>query len=70
MEPPLAKRLAGKTLASHPSTTSLQEVVKEAYLLYVTQTKPTADETDEADLRKQESYDAMKQKGLVDEMEW
>ena len=70
VEPPLTKRLAGKVLASHPSTTSLQEVVKEAYLLYVTQTEPTADETDEADLRKQECYDAMKQNELVDEMEW
>lgn len=70
VEPPQAKRLAGKVLASHPSTTSLQEVVKEAYMLYVTKTEPTDDETDEADLRKQESYDVMKQNGLVDEMEW
>lgn len=70
VEPPMAKRLVGKALATHPSKTSLQEVIKEAYLLYVTKSEKHAADTDEADIRGHGGYDTMKQNGLVDEMEW
>ena len=50
----------------------MADVVKEAYYLYVMEGKESevGEATDNDDLRKQGGYDAMKQKGLVDETEW
>ena len=71
VEPPVAKRLAGKVIASHKNPVSVGEAFKEAYRLYISEApdKPET-EASEDDLRKSDSYEDMKKKGLVDETEW
>lgn len=69
--PSVAKRLAGKVIASHKNPVSVSEDFKEAYRLYISEV-PDMSETREAreDLRKSDGYEDIKRKGLVDEMEW
>lgn len=70
VEPATAKRLAGKVAASHNSMRDVAAVVKEAYYLYVMDGKEKTDDKDEMDLRKQRGYEELKEKGMVDGMEW
>ena len=70
VEPVTAKRLAGKVAASHNSVPDVAAVVKEAYYLYVMDGKEEADDRDELDLREQSGYEGLKEKGMVDGMEW
>lgn len=71
VEPPMAKRLAGKVIASHKNPVSVGEAFKEAYRLYILEAPDDAKkETPEDDLRKSGCYEDMKKKGLVDETEW
>lgn len=71
VEPPVAKRLAGRVLASHKNPVSVGEAFKEAYCLYISEVPDkTKTEASEEDLRKSGGYDDMKKKGLVDETEW
>lgn len=71
MEPPTAKRLAGKVVASHKNPVSVGEVFKEAYRLYISEMPDIPEsKVPEDDLRKSDGYDDMKRKGLVDETEW
>ena len=70
VEPVTAKRLAGKVAASHNSVPDVAAVVKEAYYLYGMDGKEEADDRDELDLREQSGYEGLKEKGMVDGMEW
>ena len=71
VEPPVAKRLAGKVIASHKNPVSVGEAFKEAYRLYISEEPNEPEkETPEDDLRKSGGYEDMKKKGLVDETEW
>ena len=71
VEPPVAKRLAGKVIASHKNPVSVGEAFKEAYRLYISEMPDkTETEASEEDLRKSGGYEDMKKKGLVDETEW
>lgn len=71
VDPPVAKRLAGKVIASHKNPVSVSEAFKEAYRLYISEV-PDMLETGEAreDLRNSDGYEDIKRKGLVDETEW
>lgn len=71
VEPPVAKRLAGKVIASHKNPVSVGEAFKEAYRLYISEVPdmPEAEKSGE-DLRESDGYECIKRKGLVDEMEW
>lgn len=72
VEPRTAKRLLGRALSAKGICPNVADVVKEVYYLYVMEGKESevGEATDNDDLRKQGGYDAMKQKGLVDETEW
>jgi len=71
VEPGTAKRLSGKVLASKGNSPNVADAVKEAFYLYVMEGKEREPaEADEEDFRRQGGYDAMKQKGLIDETEW
>ena len=72
VEPGTAKRLSGRALAAKGNNPHVADVVREAYYLYIMEGKETeaAETADGDDLRKQGGYDAMKQKGLIDETEW
>lgn len=72
VEPRTAKRLLGRALSAKGICPNVADVVKEVYYLYVMEGKESevGEVTDNDDLRKQGGYDAMKQKGLVDETEW
>lgn len=70
VEPPAAKQLAGKVLAAYNGKPDVAGVVKEAYYQYVMKGQDGAADGDELDLRKQGNYENLKQKGMVDEMEW
>lgn len=71
VEPSVAKRLAGRVLASHKNPVSVGEAFKEAYRLYISEVPDkTKTEASEEDLRKSDGYDDMKKKGFVDETEW
>ena len=72
VEPGTAKRLSGRALASKGNCPNVADAVKEAFYLYVMEGKERelAEADDGEDLRKQGGYDAMKQKGLIDETEW
>lgn len=71
VEPPIAKRLAGKVIASHKNPISVSEAFKEAYRLYISEV-PDGPEMEASgdDLRKSSGYEDMKKKGSVDETEW
>ena len=45
-------------------------MVKEAYYLYVMDGKGKTEDGDELDLRAQDGYEKLKEKGMVDGMEW
>ena len=45
-------------------------MVKEAYYLYVMDGKEKMEDRDELDLREQDGYEELKEKGMVDGMEW
>ena len=70
VEQPTAKRLAGKVAASHDNKLDVATVVKEAYYLYVMDGKEKMEDRDELDLREQDGYEELKEKGMVDGMEW
>ena len=70
VEPPAAKRLVGKVAASHDNKLDVTTVVKEAYYLYVMDGKKKTEDRDEMDLRGQDGYEELKEKGMVDRMEW
>ena len=71
VEPPVAKRIAGKVIASHKNPVSVGEAFKEAYRLYISEAPDEPEkETPEDDLRKSGGYEDMKKKGLIDETEW
>lgn len=71
VEPLVARRLAGKVIAFHKNSVSVGEAFKEAYRLYISEAPDEVEkETPEDDLRKSDSYEDMKKKGLVDETEW
>lgn len=70
VEPEKAKRLAGKVLAANKSRSDVAGVVKEAYYLYVTGSATGELHKEETDLRNQENYEELKQKGMIDEAEW
>lgn len=72
VEPGTAKRLSGRALAVKGNNPHVADVVREAYYLYIMEGKEmeAAETADGDDLRKQGGYDAMKQKGLIDETEW
>ena len=72
VEPGIAKRLSERALAAKRNNPHVADVVREAYYLYIMEGKEmeAAETADKDDLRKQGGYDAMKQKGLVDETEW
>ena len=72
VEPGTAKRLSGRALAAKGNNPHVADVVREAYYLYIMEGKEmeAAETADGDDLRKQGGYDAMKQKGLIDETEW
>ena len=70
VEPATAKRLAGKVIAGHKNPVSAGTACKEAYRLYVMETPETMSPEDKDDVRNAAGYDTIKQKGLVDEMEW
>ena len=71
VEPLVARCLAGKVIASHKNSVSVGEAFKEAYRLYISEAPDEVEkETPEDDLRKSDSYEDMKKKGLVDETEW
>lgn len=71
VEPLMAKRLAGKVMASHKNPVSVGVAFKEAYRLYISEVpdKPETEESED-DLRKSGGYEDMKRKGLVEETEW
>ena len=72
VEPGIAKRLSGRSLAAKGNNPHVADVVREAYYLYIMEGKEmeTAEATDGDDLRKQGGYEAMKQKGMIAETEW
>ncbi len=71
VEPPVAKRLAGKVIASHKNPVSVGEAFKEAYRLYISEASDMPEtENSGEDLRESDSYEGIKKKGLVDETEW
>ena len=66
VDPPVAKRLAGKVIASHKNPVSVGEAFKEAYRLYISEV-PDMQETEESreDLRESDGYEDIKRKGLI-----
>jgi hypothetical protein len=71
VEPEKAKRLTGKALAVNKSGLNAADVLKEAYYLYVTESKANEDNPiDEKDLREDVDYKQLKKADLIDEMEW
>ncbi len=70
VEPVIARRLAGKVIAGHKNPVSVGTACKEAYRLYVTETPdvPVPEATE--DMRGADSYEAARQKGLVENVEW
>ncbi len=72
VEPGTAKRLSGRVLAAKRNNPHVADVVRKAYYFYIMEGKEieAAETTDRDDLRKQGGYDAMKQKGMIDETEW
>lgn len=70
VEPPTAKRLAGKVIATHNNALDVATVVKETYYLYVMDGNQKMGDRDDLDLRKHEGYNELKEKGLVDGTEW
>ena len=70
MEPPSAKRLAGKALALHKNPVDTAVIVKEAYRFYIMESPQEEADDDNADLRGQENYEDIKRNGLIEEGEW
>lgn len=72
VEPPTARRLAGKVVASHKNPVSVGEAFKEAFRLYISEVPDNVPEAGapEDDLRNNGSYDDMKKKGIIEETEW
>ncbi len=72
VEPPTAKRLAGKVIASHKNPVSVGEAFKEAFRLYISEAPDNIHEAaaPEDDLRSNGGYDDMKKKGIIEETEW
>lgn len=60
----------GKVAASHDNKLDVTTVVKEVYYLYVMDEKGKTEDGDELDLRAQDGYEKLKEKGMVDGMEW
>ena len=70
VEPVTARRLAGKVIAGHKNPVTAGTACREAYRLYVMETPETSAADAEEDVREAAGYDTIRQKGLVDEMEW
>ena len=70
VEPPSAKRLAGKALASHKNPVDTAVIVKEAYRFYIMESPQEEADDDNEDLRGQENYEDIKRNGLIEEGEW
>lgn len=71
--PGTARKLAGRVVASHKNPVTVGQVFKEAYQLYLSGTakKDEKEEKQEAtDIRGSDSYDELKQSGLVDDTKW
>lgn len=70
VEPATARRLAGKVIAGHKNPVTVGAACKEAYRLYVMEESVSESPEAEDDIRNGAGYDTIRQKGLVDEMEW
>jgi len=74
VEPKRAKVYVGKVMATGKCGNEVGEIIKQAYQLYIIedmQAKPaTAQATDDKDLRKISEYDALKNEGYIDTVEW
>lgn len=70
VDPAMAKRIAGKVIASHKNPVSVSEAFKEAFRLYIAEETAMPAEAVPDDLRNNSGYDEIRQSGAVDEMEW
>lgn len=71
--PGTARKLAGRVVASHKNPITVGQAFKEAYQMYLsdTQAKAVKEEKQvDKDIRKSDSYEGLKQSGLVDDLEW
>jgi hypothetical protein len=71
VEPPDAKRLAGKVIAEHQEFRKVSEIVKAAFKLYISLSE-AVEEIDEqpGDLRNALGYDALKDSDAISKNEW
>lgn len=70
VDPAMARRLAGKALASHKNPISVGEAFKEAYRLYIAEDTSVLAEDVPGDIRNNDGYAGFKQSGAIDGMEW
>jgi hypothetical protein len=71
VEPPDAKRLAGKVLAKHQEFRKVSEIVRAAYTLYISQTVAEEDPDEQpGDLRTAVGYDALIDNNSISSGEW
>lgn len=70
VDPVIARRLAGKVLASHKTPISVGEAFKEAYRLYIAEDTSGPVEDVLGDIRNNDGYAGFKQSGAIDDMEW
>jgi hypothetical protein len=71
VEPPAAKRLTGKVLATHQEFRKVTEIVKAAYTLYISCAEPEEGPNAQPDdLRTAAGYDALKDNDSISKCEW
>ena len=70
VDPAMARRLAGKVLASHKNPISVGEAFKEAYRLYIAEDTSMPAEDMPGDIRNNDGYAGFRQSGAIDDMEW
>lgn len=71
VEPVTAKRLVGKVMAAHMELRKVGDIVKLAYLSYISPAERATNENGEdGDLRNAEGYDSMKSAGVVKAAQW
>ncbi|MGN0399465.1 MAG: ATP-binding protein, partial [Blautia sp.] len=71
--PGTARKLAGRVAASHKNPITVGQAFKEAYQMYLSDTQAKAIKEEkqvDKDIRRSDSYEGLKQSGLVDDLEW
>ncbi len=71
VEPATAKKLVGKVMAAHMELRKVGDIVKMAYLSYLSPAdQEISENSEDGDLRNADGYDEMKSVGAIKKMEW